>query len=1363
MRFRLIWVGVCLWLIPTSTVLAGVIWDGGGPNSNIDTPQNWDDNVLPDLTGRTANLVFAGTMRLMPQINIDIEPLGLRFDPTAGEFVIGGTGIIATGTTGTTNGDIVNDSPLIQTINAPIVMRRGALDAAAGDIVINGPINVGGGSSSSGRSLTLRGEHDVFLNGPIEGTGTTSSAGGVISKLSTGVWHITSNSPLWAGRIGIDVGELRISAPDALGDPNSRTLVQGGGATGKSRLELSGGVTFAPERLELVGRETGSSPIHLSNFSGNNTWTGNAVLRTGGAEYGFDAASDRLTITGNVVNETGNATARTIRFSGAAEGEFAGLFLNDTGTGALTIRKEDAGRWTFTNPGFSYAGNTLITGGTLAFGPGISINSSPNIEIAAGASLDLSGGSLDRGPDQTLTGAGRIVGHVSNFGGVISPDIPSLANSPATLTFANGLTLNGGTVRFDLSNTVTPGGGVNDLVQVIGDLMLSGNTEIGIHPLVGAISNGTYRLFTYSGALTGGASNLRLAFPPTRQTTTLDTNTANEVNLIVSGSAATLVWRGDGAFNMWDVNLSSNWRNGATPDKFFNLDQVTFDDSAGEQSTMVDLVETVFPSSVTVHSALDYTFRGVGKISGVTGLTKSGRGRLTIDTDNDNSGPTTITAGTIQVGAGFNAGSLGTGDIANNGELVFNRTTGLTVPGVISGSGSLVQQGTGTITLAADNTYSGSTTITGGTLQLGAGGDTGSVGPGNITNDGLLIINRATDLVMSNLISGTGGLDKRDTGVLKLTALNTYTGPTTINSAQGGLVVTDLANGGLPSNIGASTSDAANLHIRTNGTLRYIGPGVTTDRLFTIGNANIDASGTGPLVFSNSGTMGTSGGNRTLTLTGTYIQDNTLAAAIVDSGPTGVTTLVKSGDGTWVLSGASSYSGSTTVQAGTLRLASADALGVTSAGTTIIGDVGGSGRLVLSGGITFAPEPLTLQARQGPTAAIPHLVNARGDNHWTGPITLTTGGFEYTLQSDAGTMVIDTDIVQSATTLERFVNLQGDGDGVLNGAIVNGAGSQIQSVRKRGAGIWTLNASNTYLGTTSIEAGTLRISATGSLINNSPVTVEAGATFAVDGNATVASLTGGGSTVVGEQPPIANLTTGVIRQGSLSIGRGSRVNLSPASDTSVVGELAIPAGGPAIPGTLDINNNKVIVDYADAASNPEGVVRMRIIEGRGAVGFGATWTGPAITSGTAATDVATDPESRSVGYADNGALPLGPYTSFGGQPVDDTSLLIAYTRTADANLDGIVDDTDVTIVSATYAPGVPQPYWALGDFDYNGFVDDGDVTLLSALYDPSAAPLIALAPVAAAGVAAVPEPGTVVLVLAGLAAVLLARATKTGR
>jgi hypothetical protein len=95
------------------------------------------------------------------------------------------------------------------------------------------------------------------------------------------------------------------------------------------------------------------------------------------------------------------------------------------------------------------------------------------------------------------------------------------------------------------------------------------------------------------------------------------------------------------------------------------------------------------------------------------------------------------------------------------------------------------------------------------------------------------------------------------------------------------------------------------------------------------------------------------------------------------------------------------------------------------------------------------------------------------------------------------------------------------------------------------------------------------------------------------------------------------------------------------------------------------------------------------------VGVGnATWTGAGINSSAAA----TDPEAFSVAYADNASLPLGPYTNFLGQEVDESTVLVRLTRTGDANLDGVVNDDDVTIFGAHYAPGVPNPHWAHGDF-----------------------------------------------------------------
>jgi hypothetical protein len=194
----------------------------------------------------------------------------------------------------------------------------------------------------------------------------------------------------------------------------------------------------------------------------------------------------------------------------------------------------------------------------------------------------------------------------------------------------------------------------------------------------------------------------------------------------------------------------------------------------------------------------------------------------------------------------------------------------------------------------------------------------------------------------------------------------------------------------------------------------------------------------------------------------------------------------------------------------------------------------------------------------------------------------------------------------------------------------------------------------------------------------------------------------------------AELVTEQLQQNGLTVNDNGRVTLLAGGETSRLNSLSLDAGA-----TLDIADNALVLDYT--GTSPAASVREKILSGRGGVGFGASWNGAGINSSAAAQANAIEPELRSIGYADNATLPLGPYTTYRGQPVDETSILIAYTRTGDANLDGLVNDDDVTIVGASYAPGVPQASWALGDFDFNGFVDDDDVTLLGAFYNPAAA------------------------------------------
>ena len=128
-------------------------------------------------------------------------------------------------------------------------------------------------------------------------------------------------------------------------------------------------------------------------------------------------------------------------------------------------------------------------------------------------------------------------------------------------------------------------------------------------------------------------------------------------------------------------------------------------------------------------------------ISGTGGLAQIGTGTTILTAESTYSGGTTIGAGTLQLGNGGASGSI-LGNVADNGTLAFNRSDTVSFPGVISGTGGLAQIGTGTTILTAESTYSGGTTIGAGTLQLGAGGTSGSI-LGNVADNGTLAFKRS--------------------------------------------------------------------------------------------------------------------------------------------------------------------------------------------------------------------------------------------------------------------------------------------------------------------------------------------------------------------------------------------------------------------------------------------------------------------------------------------------------------------------------------------------------------------------------------------------------------------------------------------
>ena len=482
------------------------------------------------------------------------------------------------------------------------------------------------------------------------------------------------------------------------------------------------------------------------------------------------------------------------------------------------------------------------------------------------------------------------------------------------------------------------------------------------------------------------------------------------------------------------------------------------------------------------------------------------------------------------------------------------RGNSLTLTGVISGTGAAIDyEGSGTLTLTGANTYTGGTTINAGTLQIGNGGASGSI-TGNVTDNGSLAFDVSNPLTLTGVISGNGTVTQLGTGALTLSGANTYTGLTSIKA--GGLLVSTVANGGSASPLGASANAAANLVI-DGGFLRYTGTGGSTDRLFTVGanGSALDAQGSGAINFTNTGAIGFTGTNtaHTFTLTGTSTASNTLTPVLADQG-TGITSLAKTGAGTWVLAGANTYTGATTIGGGTLKLGVANALSnatdvnLSLGGATLdlngfadtVGSIAGVSNttIVTTGGLATADNSSTTFSgnltgvgsfSKGGTGTL----TLSGVNTYSGA-TVIFGG---TLQLGIGGALASStdvslpnsgatlDVHGATTTVGSVAGVSGTtislGTGALTtadnsstafaGAITGGG-----SFTKGGTGTLTLSGANTYTGATVISGGTLQLGAGGTLASSSDVSLpNSGATFDVNGaTTTVNSIAGvSGSTI----------------------------------------------------------------------------------------------------------------------------------------------------------------------------------------------------------------------------------------------------------
>ena len=446
----------------------------------------------------------------------------------------------------------------------------------------------------------------------------------------------------------------------------------------------------------------------------------------------------------------------------------------------------------------------------------------------------------------------------------------------------------------------------------------------------------------------------------------------------------------------------------------------------------------------------------------------------------------------------------------------------------------------------------------------------------------------------NNLVVGSAGLSKTGAGTLILNGNNTYTSVTRISA--GTLEATTLANGGAGNNssIGASNPVAGNL-ILNGGTLRYTGPAVSTDRLFSLQvSSTLDASGTGAVNFTGTGTMGFNSNTtaKTLTLIGTNTDANTLAAIIGDN--TGVTSLTKSGTGTWVITGANTYTGATTISGGTLRLTNAAAVQDSS-----LVAIGGN-RLEISTNTAFSGPPVTIQAgtivsdRASAGNGLTHLFGdatignglstfMAGPNVTGGTAAIQLGDITNNNGSTATpginpttANVIITGKVTLGTSNTGTANLTLGGTGSVNsiaGVIENGT-RVTGNVIKSGTSTWTLSglsatAASNYSGSTTIDNGTLRFNTTSpSLTGGLTFGSAAGGTNVGTFDLSAASATFGGAFLVRTNSANA-ITIGSGRTlqfgGAFTVGYNATATPHTTTELDVTGAGILSIGTSSTP------------------------------------------------------------------------------------------------------------------------------------------------------------------------------------------------------
>ncbi len=1053
----------------------------------------------------------------------------------------------------------------------------------------------------------------------------TKSAGGVL---------ILASNNTFSGTTYVNAGTVQVGNGGTSGSLGSSALVQGQGGT--LAFNRSDNISFSGSIIGAVGlTQAGSGTLSIT---ADDAFSGNTTISAGTLQLGNGGAAGSISNSPTVFNSSTLAfnTSGAKTFTGSISGN--GAILNQ-GSGSITltapingatasVANTGGGSLVLTSTN-NYGGNTTISGGSLVLGPNAGITNSPFIIIGGGAKLDVSSlavGSLylNGSPSvkQAIVGTGVVTGSVVTAGSAVLS--PATNGVVGTLSFSNNLTLGGGNFYMDITSSA-----VLDQIAVGGPLALNSGTFV-VNVTGSPLPNGSYTLIKYpAGSLTGSANNMTVTFSQVGSVADLDDSTPGLIRLIVSPATPNnLIW-GGGVSGDWDLT-TLNWTNGVTTSSYSSHDNVTFDDTA--VATAVNLTGVLKPGVVLVtNSALNYSFApsaAGNRLSGGASLTKDGSGTLTLTELNDYSGSTFIKAGTIVLGDnGGNSGNIGLGGCTNNGSLVFNNSDSQIINPAISGSGSLTNDGSGTTILNGNNTYTGDTMINAGTLQVGSGSTSGALGTGAVTNNATLIFNRAGSLAVNNAIAGTGTLINNGPGIVTLGAASSYLNNTYINNGTVKLGVADaLPSGGATTGwlvldggaIAAGKLDLSGVNQTVNA---LSGLGGTVNGVVTNSLASATVTNTltvlGTAVTAYNGAINDSASTAKIGLTLLGTAELRLNGNCNYSGPTlvgqgailGVGPGYGTSPGIMVLSNSTTFSlhanGSTSVFPGNaisiadnsaasiISSSAANGFGGTVSGgataTNIIGanvsfstgnvkqfqGMSGTVQVAATGGLRFASTSLTVNGGDITTFEVLGGINTRNG-------TATGAGISLGALTGTG-------------SLNGAGNADGNGvyvigakgiDTTFSGNI-NGLAPRATSIVKTGAGTQTLDGTLSYDGSTTVNAGVLKIASIGnpatSLDTSANITVTSNAVLDVSdrsdatlnlGNSIAQNLTGYG-TIRGSlnegSTSTVNVGLGTLNVTNVATLSGA-INMQLNRTNGVVTNSTIAATSFAISGPLTVTN-----------------------------------------------------------------------------------------------------------------------------------------------------------------------------------------------